>query len=48
MLSEIAPEIVPTPQPKARSSGTIMTPGAARTPTPARVAVNITASTTQA
>lgn len=48
MLSEIAPETVATSQPNARWSGTIMTPGAARTPTPARVAENITASTIQA
>jgi hypothetical protein len=48
MLSEIAAEIVATSQPKARSSGTIITPGAARTPTPANVAANTTASTTQA
>ena len=43
-----APEIVATSQPNARCSGTIMTPGAARTPTPASVAENITASTIQA
>jgi hypothetical protein len=48
ILSETAPEIVATFQPKARSNGMIMTPGAARTPTPASVAENITASTIQA
>ena len=48
MLSEMAPEMVLTSQPKARSSGTIMTPGAARTPTPASIAVNATPSATQA
>ena len=48
MLIDTAAEIVPTLQPKARSSGRIMTPGAARTPTPASVAKNITTSTTQA
>jgi hypothetical protein len=48
MLSETAPEIVAIFQPKARSNGMIITPGAARTPTPARVAENITASTIQA
>ncbi len=48
MLSDTAPEIVLTSQPKACCSGTIITPGAARTPTPASMAVNITARTTQA
>jgi hypothetical protein len=48
MLSETAPEIVATSQPNARCNGTIMTPGAARTPTPASVAENITVSTIQA
>ena len=48
MLSETAPDIVATSQPNARCSGTIITPGAARTPTPARVAENITARAIQA
>jgi hypothetical protein len=48
MLIETAPEMVLTSQPKARCSGTMITPGAARTPTPAMVAVNMTASTIQA
>ena len=37
MFSEIAPEIVAALQPNACSSGTISTPGAARTPTVARI-----------
>ena len=48
MLREIAPEMVLTSQPNACCSGTIITPGAARTPTPASMAVNTTTSTTQA
>ena len=48
MLSETAPEMVLTSQPNARCNGTIITPGAARTPTPASVVVNMTARTTQA
>lgn len=48
MLRETAPEIVATLHPKACCSGRIITPGAARTPTPARVAENITASTIHA
>ena len=48
MLSEMAPEMVLMSQPNACCSGTIITPGAARTPTPASVEVNTTASTTQA
>jgi hypothetical protein len=48
MLTETAPEMVLTSQPKARYRGRIMTPGAARTPTPASVAENITARTIQA
>src|SRR6516165_4621117 len=48
MLIETAPEMVLTSQPEARCSGTMITPGAARTPTPAMVAVNMTASTIQA
>ena len=48
MFSEIAPEIVAAFQPNACSSGTISTPGAARTPTVARMTVNITATTIQA
>ena len=43
-----APEMVLISQPKARCRGRIMTPGAARTPTPASVAENITARTIQA
>ena len=46
MLSETAPEMVATSQPNARCSGTIITPGAARTPTPASIDTNMTASTT--
>jgi hypothetical protein len=48
MLSETAAEIVATSQPKALCSGTIITPGAARTPTPASVAENTIARTTHA
>ena len=48
MLTETAAEMVATSQPKARCNGRIMTPGAARTPTQASVAVNTTASTIQA
>ena len=48
MFSEIAPEIVAAFQPNACSNGTMSTPGAARTPTVARMTVNITATTTQA
>ena len=48
MLSETALEIVPISQPNARCSGTIMTPGAARTLTPSKVAQNTTASTIHA
>ena len=44
MLIEMAPEMVLTSQPKACCKGMIITPGAARTPTPAIVAANITAS----
>ena len=44
MFSEIAAEIVPALQPKARSSGTMMTPGAARTPTAPSVMVKATIS----
>ncbi len=44
MFSEIAAEIVPTLQPNARSSGTIITPGAARTPTAPSVMVKATIS----
>ena len=47
MFSEMAPEIVVLLQPKACSSGTISTPGAARTPTEARITVNMIATTTQ-
>ena len=42
MLIDTAAEIVPTLHPNARSSGRIITPGAARTPTPASMAQNIT------
>ena len=48
MLSDTAPEIMPTFQPNARCKGTIITPGAARTPTTASVMLKVTASTTQA
>ena len=48
MLSDTAPEIVLTFQPNARCNGTIITPGAARTPTTANVMVKVTASATQA
>jgi hypothetical protein len=48
MLTEMAPEMVLTSQPKACCKGMIITPGAARTPTPAIVAAIITANTTQA
>ena len=48
MLTETAPEIVPTSQPNARCNGKIMTPGAARTPTPASMAQNTTTRTIQA
>ena len=48
MLTEIAPEIVLTSQPNACCSGRIMTPGAARTATPASIEVNTTANTIQA
>ena len=48
MLTETAPEMVLISQPKARCRARIMTPGAARTPTPASVAENITARTIQA
>ena len=48
MLRETAPEMVETSQPKACCRGTIMTPGAARTPTPASIAQNTTASVTHA
>ena len=48
ILSEIAPEIVAGFQPNACSSGTISTPGAARTPTVARMTVNITPTTIHA
>ena len=48
MLIETAAEMVATSQPKACSSGTIITPGAARTPTPASIDTNITTSTTHA
>ena len=48
MFSEIAAEIVLTFQPNARSSGTMMTPGAARTPTAPSVTVKATASAIQA
>jgi hypothetical protein len=47
MLIETAAEMVLTSQPKACCKGTIMTPGAARTPTPAIDAENMTASTIQ-
>ena len=47
MLSEIAPEIVAASQPNACSSGTINTPGAARTPTVARITTNMTPTTIQ-
>ncbi len=47
MFSEIAPEIVVALQPNAFSSGTISTPGAARTPTVARITVNMTPTTIQ-
>ncbi len=48
MLSDTAPEIVETSQPKACCSGTIITPGAARTATPASMPQNITANAIQA
>ncbi len=48
MLSEIAAEIVPTLQPNACSSGTMITPGAARTPTAPSVMVKATVSATHA
>ena len=48
MFNDIAPEITAAFQPKAACSGTISTPGAARTPTEARITTNITATTTQA
>ena len=48
MLMEIAAEIVAGLQPNARSSGTINTEGAARTPAVASMTRNITARTTQA
>ena len=48
MLMEIAAEIVLTSQPNARRSGPIITPGAARTLTPASIETKTTASTTQA
>lgn len=48
MLIDTAPEMVATSEPNACSRGTIITPGAARTPTPASMAVNITRRTIQA
>ena len=48
MFSDTAPEITPGLQPNASCSGTISTPGVARTPTEARMTTNITATTTQA
>ena len=47
IFSDTAPEIVAFDQPKACSSGTIRTPGAARTPTEATIIANITPTTTQ-
>ncbi len=48
MFSETAPEMTAAFQPNASCSGTISTPGVARTPTEARMTTNITATTTQA
>ena len=48
ILTEIAAEMVLTSQPKARRKGPIMTPGAARTLTPASIDTNTRPSTTQA
>ena len=48
MFSDTAPEMVPTLQPNARCNGTIITPGADRTPTTASIMVKVTASATQA
>src|SRR5262249_10019102 len=48
MLTEIAAEMVLTSQPNARCRGTIITPGAARTPTLASVTRSIIVSTAQA
>ena len=48
MLTEIAPEMVLTSQPKACCNGRIITPGAARTPTPASIATNTTSNTIHA
>ena len=47
MFSETAPEITAAFQPNASCSGTISTPGVARTPTDARMTTNITTRTTQ-
>jgi hypothetical protein len=48
IFTEMAPEIVATSQPKARCSGTIITPGAERTPTAVSEARKVTPSTIQA
>ena len=48
MFSDTAPEITAAFQPNACCSGTISTPGVARTPTDARMTTNITATTTHA
>ena len=44
MFNDTAPEITAAFQPKAACNGTISTPGAARTPTEARITTNITAT----
>jgi hypothetical protein len=46
MFNDTAPEITAAFQPNASCNGTINTPGAARTPTDARMTTNITARTT--
>lgn len=48
MLTDTAPEIVLTSQPNARRSGPIITPGAARTLTPASIDMKTRPRTTQA
>jgi hypothetical protein len=48
MFKETAPAMVDTSQPNARWSGTIITPGAARTATPASIPQNMTAKASHA
>jgi hypothetical protein len=48
MFNATAPDTIPAFQPNASCSGTISTPGAARTPTEARMTTNITPTTIQA